>query len=255
MTKEIKSATFWRDVIAEFLATFLLMTVQSAIVMDWGKDDPAKSIRVGLALGFIVATMAWALGDFGGGHINPAVTVAMVFGGCCTILRGILYVIAQCVGAIAGAGFIYAVTPADFRGNLALTDLNEGMEPWQGYLVETWVTCILVLTILGATNERRKGNVYMPTILIGFAVCLGIMSAFNHTGGSLNPARSFGPAVVINKWNNHWVYWAGPCSGGILASLLYSYMLDRVDRGKKEESYDMRGGQDNDGADFGEDKF
>jgi glycerol uptake facilitator-like aquaporin len=70
-----------------------------------------------------------------------------------------------------------SVTPAQYRGQLAATTLGPDVQPWQGFLVEVWVTCILLLTIYGATNEIRKGNVYMPTLLIGFAVALGIMSA------------------------------------------------------------------------------
>ncbi|ELT95009.1 hypothetical protein CAPTEDRAFT_46197, partial [Capitella teleta] len=182
-------------------------------------------VQVGLGMGFVVATMAWALGDFGGGHINPAVSMAMVVRRSITIFRGVMYIIAQSIGAIAGAGFVYAVTPSNKRETLAVTNLGPEVEAWQGFLVELWATFVLVVTILGSTNANRKGRVYMPTIFIGFAVTLGIMSAFNHTGGSLNPARSFGPAVVMNLWDNHWVYWLGPIAGGVLAALIYEYVL------------------------------
>ena len=89
MKEEVCSGAFWRDVVAEFVATFMLMSVQAALPLSWDNGlVMGGPVQVGLGMGFIVCTMAWALGDFGGGHINPAVSVAMVVGCKITIVRG-----------------------------------------------------------------------------------------------------------------------------------------------------------------------
>ena len=95
MKAELCSVGLWRDCTAEFLATFFLMAVQAALPLSWGKEGMGGPVQVGLGVGFIVATMAWALGDFGGGHINPAVSIAMVCSGKITIVRGMH--IAKCL--------------------------------------------------------------------------------------------------------------------------------------------------------------
>ena len=87
--EELQSATLWRDVAAEFVAMFMLMTVQAALPLQWGKPDlMGGPVMVSLGMGFIVATMAWALGDFGGAHINPAVSIGMLFSCKITLVRG-----------------------------------------------------------------------------------------------------------------------------------------------------------------------
>ncbi|ELT91414.1 hypothetical protein CAPTEDRAFT_148029 [Capitella teleta] len=233
---EAKTLAFWRDALSEFVATFMLMSVQSALPLTWSVSMSSSIVQVGLGVGFIVATMAWALGDFGGGHMNPAVSLSMALSFDISFLRAGVYIAVQTIGAIAGAGFIYAVTPPSKRGNLAATELGEGVDGWQGMLVELWITCILVLTIRGSTNKQRKGNILMHTLPIGLAVALGIMSGFGHTGGSMNPARSIGPAVVMGIWGDHWVYWVGPFLGGTLATLIYVLLLDKVDKDSTKSS-------------------
>jgi glycerol uptake facilitator-like aquaporin len=109
------------------------------------------------------------------------------------------------MGSIAAAAFIKTVHPANYTGTLAATVLHPEMEPWQGVLVEIWLTFILVLTILGATNQVRKVNIYMPTLIIMLAVGNGVSCGFNSTGGSMNPARSLGPAVIADIWEYHWI--------------------------------------------------
>ncbi|KAI0221798.1 Aquaporin-4, partial [Lamellibrachia satsuma] len=219
---ELRTATFWRDVCVEFIATFIMMSVQCALPLTWGNAAGIGGpVHTALGMGFVVCTMAWTFGDFSGGHMNPAVTFSMAISAKITVVRALLYVIAQCAGTAAGTGFVYIVTPAARREGLSATMVNPEIEPWQGMLVETWITAILVLTIYGATNDRRKENLFMPTIPIGFAVTLGCLTGWKYTGASMNPARSLGPALMLNLWTNHWVYWAGPMLGGAIATVIY----------------------------------
>ncbi|KAK2149524.1 hypothetical protein LSH36_448g02009 [Paralvinella palmiformis] len=214
LSTEWRYAAFYRDLLAEFVGTFMLVSVQVALPLTWGKENMGTVVQVALFMGFIVGTMAWTMGDFSGGHFNPAVTFSMVLLGKITIIRGIAYIAIQSAAGLAGASWVYLITPRNHTDTLAATMLHPDMKPWQGFLVELWITMILVLTILGATNDLRKRPLYMPPIMIGMAISLGIASGFNSTGGSMNPARSLGPAAAmeiffpensINFFENHWV--------------------------------------------------
>ncbi len=85
---ELRSGSFWRDLVVELVATFMLMSVQAVLPLSWGDPNLGTAVQTGLGMGFIVATMAWSLGDFSGGHMNPAVTLAMVLGCKITAVRG-----------------------------------------------------------------------------------------------------------------------------------------------------------------------
>ncbi|KAI0209741.1 Aquaporin-1 [Lamellibrachia satsuma] len=177
LAEEHRTAAFWRDVFAEFIATFLLVSVQSALPLTWGSAAGIGGpVYTALGMGFVVCSLAWTFGDFSGGHMNPAVTFSMAISAKITVVRALMYVIAQCAGGAAGTGFVYFVTPAARRERLSATMVNPEIETWRGMLVETWITAILVLTIYGATNDRRKENLFMPTIPIGFATTLGILT-------------------------------------------------------------------------------
>lgn len=236
LRREVRTLALWRDVFAEFVGTFFLVSVQCSLPLLWNHPSGffGSVVEIGVGMGMIVTTMAETVGHFSGGHFNPAVTFAMAISFKVTFLRAILYIAIQCAGGIAGAAFIYAMTPSGSRDGLAATLVNDDIEPWKGMLIEAWITTILVLTIFGATNAKRKA-VFMPTIPIGFAIALGIMSGIAYTGGSMNPARSLGPAVMMGLWDNHWVYWAGPGIGAVLASFVYWVCFNMVDRPRSDD--------------------
>ncbi|KAK2156597.1 hypothetical protein LSH36_209g04037 [Paralvinella palmiformis] len=225
---ELKTRLFWRDAGAEFVASFCLMTAQSTLPTQWGQSLSPSAIQIGIGMGFVVFIMASSLGDFGGAHMNPAVSVALVISRKISLIRGVLYVIIQCIACITGAGFVFAITPIKSQNNLAATLLGNDVSSWQGVLVEIWITFMLVITVLGATNTRIKGTLLIPGLPIGFAVALGIMSTNGYTGASMNPARSLGPAVILGLWADHWVYWVGPIVGGVLAAGIYGGIFDRI---------------------------
>jgi len=220
---ECVSLRFYRDVLGEFVGTFLLVSVQAALPLSWEKDGLGGVIQVALGMGFVVFSLITVLGDCGGAHLNPAVTVAMAVCTKATVYRACLYTVAQCIGGITGAALISALTPGAYRGNLAATTLHPDVTLAQGLFTETWITFILVFCIHGATTpSRATGNPKgVAPLAIGLSVALGIMCGFAATGGSMNPARSLGPAVVTGIWDDHWVYWVGPIFGGCLATLVF----------------------------------
>ncbi|ELU00157.1 hypothetical protein CAPTEDRAFT_26353, partial [Capitella teleta] len=226
---EIKNGAFWRDLLAELLATFFLVAAQCALPLSY---DDTGSARIGTALGmgFVVLSIGWCFGDFSGAHMNPAVTMTLLLRMKITFLRAFFYWIVQCGGAIGAAFAIKSLVTEDMAASadLALTKPAAGIEPWKGMLFEMVLTAILCFTVHGATNVKRKGMLFINTLPIGMALALGILMGLPVTGGSLNPARSLGPVVaqydVDGIWDDHWIYWAGPMLGAIVAAIVYSLL-------------------------------
>lgn len=184
-------------------------------------NDPITTsslLYISLAFGFSLAVNAWIFFRVSGGLFNPAVSLALVLVGALPALRGALLVVAQLAGAIAGAGLISTCMP----GNLnASTALAQNVSYSQGIFLEAICTMQLIFAVLMLAAEKHKATFLAP-IGIGLALFVSEMVSVYYTGGSLNPARSFGPDVVIGKFkSDHWVYWVGPLIGTIIASLFY----------------------------------
>ncbi|EFJ06342.1 hypothetical protein SELMODRAFT_135642, partial [Selaginella moellendorffii] len=127
----------------------------------------------------------------------------------------------QLFGAIMGAAILRWSTPGPWVGALGAHDLSNGVYPGQGFIMEFMLTFVLVFVIFGVAVDRRGPGVIAP-LPIGFAVLVDHLVGVPFTGASMNPARSFGPAVVSGAWSaSFWIYWFGPCFGAAAASALY----------------------------------
>ncbi|KAM3935131.1 aquaporin-5-like [Leptodactylus fuscus] len=224
MRRELCSLAFYRAVFAEFLATLIFVFFGLGSALRWPAALPTV-LQISLAFGLVIATMVQTVGHISGAHINPAVSFAFVLGSQISIWRGIFYIIAQLLGALAGAGILYAVVPPAIRGNLAINSLSNNTSPGIGVVVEIILTFQLLLCIFASTDSRRTDNVGSPAISIGLSVTLGHLVGIYFTGCSMNPARSFAPAVIVGNFRNQWVFWVGPLAGAAIASIVYNYVL------------------------------
>jgi aquaporin related protein len=227
---------FGKALFAEFLGTALLVFVGCGSCM--GGDDKdndielgqqAQFVRIALAFGITVATLAQTIGHVSGCHINPAITAGLITGAKCGLLRGLAYIVMQVVGGVAGAGILSAVVPATVRGRvggLGTTALSH-VTPAQGFGIEFLITMVLVLVVFAAAaDENNSASVKgSAPLAIGLSITTCHLFAIPLTGSSMNPARTFGSNAVVGKWDNHWVYWAGPILGGIAAALIYQLLL------------------------------
>ncbi|KAM5219464.1 aquaporin-4 isoform 3-T3 [Hipposideros larvatus] len=206
--KGVWTQAFWKAVTAEFLAMLIFVLLSLGSTINWGgteKPLPVDMVLISLCFGLSIATMVQCFGHISGGHINPAVTVAMVCTRKISIAKSVFYIAAQCLGAIIGAGILYLVTPPSVVGGLGVTTVHGNLTAGHGLLVELIITFQLVFTIFASCDSKRTDVTGSIALAIGFSVAIGHLFAINYTGASMNPARSFGPAVIMGNWENHWV--------------------------------------------------
>ncbi|XP_066556320.1 aquaporin-5 [Amia ocellicauda] len=248
MLKEVWTLAFLRDAFFEFAGTafFLFASLASTIQRPaqgapygpflMASADPTQlppevphraspdPLHLSVTFGISVALVSLCLGSAGGVHLNPAVTVAFLAGVRVSPLRAFLYIIAQLLGSMASCALLLVVTPAADRGELGLNAPSSGVSEYQALCVEMFITFQLVLCVL-VSSDAKLALTKLAPFVIGLSVTLGHLVAIGFTGCSMNPARSFGPAVVSVNFSSHWVFWAGPMAGAVLAALLHDLIL------------------------------
>ncbi|XP_049847552.1 aquaporin AQPcic-like [Schistocerca gregaria] len=219
--------TLLRQLVAELIGTFLLVLVGcGSTTTAWFEGYQPTTVQIALSFGLIVACLVQMLGHVSGAHVNPAVTMGFVVGGFLGPLKALLYVTAQCVGATAGSSVLQVLTPNETVATLGVTALNRLVTPTQGYFVEMFTSFVLVMAVYSAVLGAARGAATAGPFTIGLSVTACHLFAMQYTGASMNPARSFGPAFVTGSWTNHWVYWVGPCVGGVVAGIFYKFRPD-----------------------------
>lgn len=224
MQAEIRTLEFWRSIISECVASFFYVFIVCGAAAGAGVGASVSSVLLAtsLASGFAVATLTQCFMHVSGAHINPAVTFASCIIRALSPLRAAMYITAQCGGGIAGAALLYGVTVPGYQGNLqAAISHSATLAPWERFGVEFILTFIVVLSYFVSTDSFKKylGNTPL-TIGAAYSACSFVSMPY------LNPARSLGPSFVLNKWDNHWVYWCGPLVGGVVSGIVYEYVFN-----------------------------
>ncbi|WOG89471.1 hypothetical protein DCAR_0208709 [Daucus carota subsp. sativus] len=212
----------FKALVVEFICTFLFVFagVGSAMATDkLSGNEVVGLFFVAMAHTLVVAVMISAGFKISGGHLNPAVTLGLCVGGHITVVRSILYWIDQCLASVAACALLKYLTGGL---NTPVHTLAAGMDSLQGVVMEIVLTFSLLFTVYATLVDPEKGFLYgLGPLLTGFVVGANIMAGGAFSGASMNPARSFGPALVTGIWTDHWVYWVGPLIGGGLAGLVY----------------------------------
>lgn len=209
--------------IAEFIGTFVLVffACGTAAVTGCTAEGNAAYLITALAFGLVIVAMAYSIGNVSGCHINPAVSLAMLCSGKMTVTDFVGYICAQFLGGIAGAGLLAALTGKAY--GLGTNGLYDG-SVIKSIIIEIILTCVFVLAILGVTSKKEYGRI--AGLVIGLSLTLVHLLGIFFTGTSVNPARSFGPALFMGgeALKCVWVFIAAPLIGGALAAVIYKFL-------------------------------
>jgi aquaporin Z len=225
-----------RKCAAEAIGTFWLTFAGcgSAVIAAAFPQVGIGLLGVALAFGLTVVTMAYAIGHISGCHLNPAVTVGLAAGGRFPADQIVLYVIAQVVGAIVGAGLLYLIASGaptfDIAGGLGSNGYAEH-SPGKYSLVsslimEVVMTMMFLFIIMGATHGKAPAG-FAP-LAIGLGLTLIHLVSIPVTNTSVNPARSTGPALFVGGWAlaQLWLFWVAPLIGGALGGIIYRWLSE-----------------------------
>jgi aquaporin Z len=232
--------TLMKRAMAEFIGTFWLVFggCGSAVLAAKFPDTGIGFMGVALAFGLTVLTMVYAFGHISGGHFNPAITVGMYTARRTPAADVAPYIIAQALGAIAGASVLYIIASGKPGFSLADGFASNGYAEHSpgGYsllaclVAEVVLTFMFLMIILGVTDRRAPQG--FAALTIGLALTLIHLVSIPVTNTSVNPARSTGPALFVGGWamSQLWLFWVAPLIGAILAGLAYPALSGETGR-------------------------
>ena len=221
----MSQATDSQKYVAELLGTFVLVFIGCGSATLAGKY--IGFVGIAFAFGLSVLVMVYAIGGISGCHINPAISISMLASGNMKAKDTVIYVIAQCIGAVIAAAIIYAIAVGNPAYNLAVNGLGQngygvaspgGFSMASGFIAEVVLTFIFLLVIYGSTSDRAPKG--FAGVAIGLSLVMIHLVGIPIDGTSVNPARSLGPAVIVGgtALNQLWLFWIAPIIGGLLAA-------------------------------------
>jgi aquaporin Z len=234
----------FRPCLAEFVGTFYLCFAGISAILCNTQTVGAMPGLVGIALahGLALSVAVNVFGGESGAHFNPAVTAGFLVTGRIVPPLAAAYVIAQLLGATTAAGVCRVIFPVE-----AVTAANLGIPlpaPWATtstvLVAEFVMTFLLMTSIYGTAVDERGRNVKIGGFGIGLTVAFNILAGGPVTGASMNPARSFGPALELMHFQWHWAYWVAPIAGACMAALIYDNILLKPMRPAVDEPRAMK---------------
>jgi len=209
--------------LAEFLGTFALVFAgPGAVAVDAASGGGVTGVGIGISFGLIVMVMIYSVGHISGCHINPAMTVAFVALGRMPVPKAAGYIVVQLAAAAAASLAVVAIVGDEGDAGATIPRINGADAAFWSELILTFFLAFVVFAV--ATDARAQGAFA--------AVAIGGYVGFAATGwgpvanASMNPARSFGPAVASGEWDSHWVYWVAPVAGALLAAAVYELLRE-----------------------------
>ncbi|KAJ8366896.1 hypothetical protein AAFF_G00338330 [Aldrovandia affinis] len=227
LREELQRRQFWRALLAEVLGSlvFVSAVLGSSVPGPGGDLATGGPLYPALAAGMVAVSLGHCFGEISGAQMNPAVTLAFLATRRIDLLKAGAYILAQCLGATLGAGILYLALPLKSAAECYVNKVSSEGNAGQALGMEALATFQLVFTIFSVEEQRRREGAEPGNLAIGFSLGAGVLFAGRFSGGSMNPARSLGPAIITGIWEHHWVYWIGPVLGAILAGVSHEFFF------------------------------
>jgi len=211
----------WQKYAAEVFGTFMLVGIGTGALIGIKQAGEPFIIGVSLAFGLALITALYSVARVSGGHFNPVVTLAMFLDRRIGLTDAAGYVVSQALGAFLASGAFAIVLNRAAVADSA-TGLGGGISEFEGFIAESVFTLMFVFAILVLSRSQA------PTKFLGMGAALAAvhMLGIPFTGASVNPARSFAPALVGDAWSGFWVYVIGPVVGAVIAWVLYKVIVE-----------------------------
>lgn len=214
--------------VAELIGTFVLVFMGCGSAVFAG--NYIGFVGISFAFGLSVLAMVYAIGGISGCHINPAISISMFAAGKMKLRNMIIYIVMQCIGAVIASMLIYGIALGKPGYELAINGLGQNgydtaspgrFSMISGFTAEIVLTFIFLLVIFGSTSEKAPKG--FAGISIGLSLVLIHLVSIPITGTSVNPARSLGPAVIVQgtALSQLWLFWVAPIIGGLLAAVVW----------------------------------
>ncbi|KAL0356570.1 UNVERIFIED_CONTAM: Aquaporin PIP2-7 [Sesamum calycinum] len=226
MTKEVTEEGVHHP---EFIATLLFLYVTVATVIGHKKLNAADQcdgvglLGIAWAFGGMIFILVYCTAGISGGHINPAVTFGLFLARKVSLIRAVAYMVAQSLGAICGVGLVKAFMKSYYNSlGGGANSVAPGYNKGTALGAEIIGTFVLVYTVFSATDPQEKRTRFSRPFFMVHLATIPI------TGTGINPARSFGAAVIYNNkkaWDDHWIFWVGPFVGALAAAVYHQYIL------------------------------
>ncbi len=204
--------------LAELVGTFILVYAIASAATAYSDTGQLGVIGIGLVHALVLTAIIYAIGYRSGSQVNPAVTIGLLVSKKIKGKEAAVYIAAQIIGAVIGAAVVYSIFGSEMSASVTLP-LDDNVV--RALILETVMTFTLVYVILATTSSRNFKIAPLAGVAIGFTLGLNVIFGGAITGGSLNPARSFGPALIMGNFNYHWIYWIAPIIGGLIAAGVY----------------------------------
>lgn len=218
--------------LAEALGTFCLVFAGTgAVIVNQVTGGQVTGLGISFVFGLVVLAMIYTVGHISGAHLNPAVTLAFFSAGRHSAKETVPYVIAQLIGAVAASVTLNFI----FYGQQTTLGATLPAGAWpQSFALEFFLTFMLMFVIMGVAHDDRAEGL-MAGVAIGSMIALEAILGGPVSGGSMNPARSFAPALISGNFQWHWIYWAAPILGSVAGAWMYQLIQGNTRGGGNDE--------------------
>ena len=218
MESKESTSSYRSKYLVEIVGTFILVYAICSAATVYHNTGQLGIIGIALVHALVLTAIIYAIGYRSGAQVNPAVTIGLLAAGKLRPKEAALYIISQIIGAVIGAAVVYSIFGSSMSASVTLPSDGNVV---RAFVLETVMTFTLVYVVLATTTSKNFKIAPLAGVAIGFTLGFNVMFGGSISGGSLNPARSFGPALVAGNFNYQWLYWIAPIVGGLISAGVY----------------------------------